>query len=215
MLNLCYVDSAEQIVYDRLLTRLVQAGSIVGTQQISMLPVTLEEFQELAEGRLSEVELERRAQARITLVKQRTASMELPPSDLYEIYARLGHNGSSGAVPVNLDMIRKTLTKDGEFFWQVMKDIEEVLQGRNQLSIASLPTEIMQRIGPLLLFPAQIPTLGVKASMTAPLPLLRAAIDAGCRVADAMKVRRAELQTASVQARLQREIERELAALHT
>ena len=111
--------------------------------------------------------------------------------------------------------LRKTLTKDGEFFWQVMKDIEEVLQGRNQLSIASLPTEVMRRIGPLLLFPAQIPTLGVKASMTAPLPLLRAAIDAGCRVADAMKVRRAELQTASVQARLRREIERELAALHT
>jgi hypothetical protein len=403
VLNLCYVDSAEQIVYDRLLTRLVQAGSIVGTQQISMLPVTLEEFQELAEGRLNEAELERRAKERVTLFKQRTASMELPPSDLYEIYARLGHNGPSRALPVNLDMIwktlvesrylrdlgcqvsvnaeqpllvlrgfhsvpdksvlttsrdvfdtglpgfagrpsfasygdpvfeavlaqvaeydlpasikrltasvdglkaelvayavvaldsggvsqvrlitsfedlaglqidekatltpdvlqplqtnlaalawkefepvhavrrlaranaqaghaqialdylvinnllnlRKTLTKDGEFFWQVMKDIEEVIQGRNQLNIASLPTEIMQRIGPLLLFPAQIPTLGVKASMMAPLPLLRAAIDAGCRVADAMKVRRAELQTESVQARLRREVERELAALYT
>ena len=375
----------------------------MGTQQLSMLPVTLEEFQELAEGRLSAVELERRAQARITLVKQRTASMELPPSDLYEIYARLGTHGSSGAVPINLEAIwktlvesrylrdlgclvsvhaeqpllvlrgihhvpeksvlttsrdvfdtgipglegrpsfasygdpifeavlaqvtaydlpgvdpaadslycglkaelvayavaaldsggvhqvrlitsfenleglqidekatltpdviqplqtrlaalawkefepvhavrrlaranaqaghaqiaidyliinslldlRKRLTKDGEFFWQVMQDIEEVIQGRNQLSIASLPTEIMQRISPLLLFPAQIPTLGVKASMTAPLPLLRAAIDAGCRVADAMKVRRAELQTASVQARLRREMERELAVLHT
>ena len=139
VLNLCYVDSAEQIVYDRLLTRLVQTGSIVGTQQIAMLPVTLEEFQELAEGRLSTVELERRARERVVLFKQRTASMELPPSDL----------------------------------------------------------------------------MGAKASMMATPPLLRAAIDAGCRVADAMKVRRAELRTESVQARLRREIDRELAALRT
>ena len=39
VLNLCYVDSAEQIVYDRLLTRLAEAGGVVGEQQISMLPV--------------------------------------------------------------------------------------------------------------------------------------------------------------------------------
>jgi len=403
VLNLCYVDSAEQIVYDRLLTRLVQTGSIVGTQQIAMLPVTLEEFQELAEGRLSAVELERRARERIVLFKQRTASMELPPSDLYEIYARLASHGAASALPVSLEAIwktlaesrylrdlgclvsvnpeqpllvlrglqyvpeksvlttsrdvfdtgipgldgrlhfasygdpvfeavlaqvteyslpaamqrltvsvnglkaelvayavavcsaggvqqvrlvtsfddleglqidetaaltpealqplehrlaelawkefapalavgrleranaqaghaqitldylvinslldfRKTLARDGESFWQVLKDIEEVIQGRNRLSITGLPTEIMQRLGPLLLFPAQIPTMGAKASMMATPPLLRAAIDAGCRVADAMKVRRAELRTESVQARLRREIDRELAALHT
>jgi hypothetical protein len=110
--------------------------------------------------------------------------------------------------------LRKTLTKEGEFFWQVMKDIEEVIQDRPQLSITSLPTAIMQRISPFLLFPAQIPTLGATASMTAPLPLLRAAVDAGCRVADALRVRRTALQTVSVQARLRREIDRELAALH-
>jgi superfamily II DNA/RNA helicase len=54
VLNLCYVDSAEQIVYDRLLTRLTQAGEVVGMQQISMLPVTEEEFAELAAGTLKE-----------------------------------------------------------------------------------------------------------------------------------------------------------------
>ena len=41
VLNLCYADSAEQIVYERLLNRLAQAGYVVGTQQVSMLPVTL------------------------------------------------------------------------------------------------------------------------------------------------------------------------------
>ena len=110
---------------------------------------------------------------------------------------------------------RKTLAKNGESFWQVLKDIEEVIQGRNRLSITGLPTEIMRHIGSLLLFPVQIPTIGARASMMATPPLLRAAIDAGYRVADAMKVRRAELRTESVQARLRREIDRELAALHT
>ena len=108
-------------------------------------------------------------------------------------------NAQAGHAQIALDYLiinslldlRKKLTRDGGFFWQVMKDIEEVIQGRNQLSITGLPTEIMRRVGPILLFPAQIPTLGDKASMMAPLPLLRAAIDAGCRVADAMKVRRA------------------------
>jgi len=45
VLNLCYVDSAEHIVYGRLLKRLADVGAIVGTQQLSLLPVTREEFQ--------------------------------------------------------------------------------------------------------------------------------------------------------------------------
>jgi hypothetical protein len=44
------VDSAEQILYDRLLKRLAEAGVVVGTQQPSLLPVTLDEFCALAEG---------------------------------------------------------------------------------------------------------------------------------------------------------------------
>ena len=44
VLNLCYVDSAEQIVYEPLLRRLADAGEIVGTQQLSLLPVTHDEF---------------------------------------------------------------------------------------------------------------------------------------------------------------------------
>ena len=48
VLNLCYADSAEDIVYGRLLTRLAQVVKIVGTQQMSLLPVTPEEFLDLA-----------------------------------------------------------------------------------------------------------------------------------------------------------------------
>ena len=43
VLNLCYAGSAEHIVYGRLLTRLTEIGAIMGTQQLSLLPVTREE----------------------------------------------------------------------------------------------------------------------------------------------------------------------------
>ena len=86
VLNLCYVDSAEHIVYGRLLTRLADIGAIVGTQQLSLLPVTREEFQQLADKALTETELERRARERALLARRRTASMEMSPQDLYHTY---------------------------------------------------------------------------------------------------------------------------------
>ncbi|MBW1953789.1 MAG: DEAD/DEAH box helicase family protein, partial [Deltaproteobacteria bacterium] len=88
VLNLCYVGSAEEIVYGRLLRRLADVGAIVGTQQISLLPVTREEFQELAENKLSEKVLEQRAIERIELFKRQAMSREIPAQDLYYIYTR-------------------------------------------------------------------------------------------------------------------------------
>ncbi|MBF0103276.1 MAG: DEAD/DEAH box helicase family protein [Desulfobacterales bacterium] len=111
VLNLCYVDSAEQIVYDRLLNRLSQTGYIVGTQQISMLPITIDEFNELASGQLSENELEKRAKERIQLQKQRTESMEISAKDLYETYIRLNNKKNQKTVPITLDAIWQALTE--------------------------------------------------------------------------------------------------------
>jgi superfamily II DNA or RNA helicase len=110
VLNLCYVDSAEQIVYDRLLKRLAQAGDVVGIQQISMLPVTEEEFAELAAGTLKEQTLFKRAQQRIKEQRQRTESMEIPASQLYDIYIRLKGRQEKTPPPVTLDNIWHTLT---------------------------------------------------------------------------------------------------------
>jgi hypothetical protein len=108
VLNLCYVDSVEQIVYDRLLRRLQDTEGVVGSQQIALLPVTLEEFQELAEGSLSEQELEQRARRRLREFQQRAAAMEVRPEDLYEIYLRLAEEGRQ-VPPVDLDAIWTTL----------------------------------------------------------------------------------------------------------
>jgi len=403
VLNLCYADSAEQIVYDRLLNRLVQAGSIVGTQQISMLPVTREEFLELAEGRLDEDELERRAKERIAQFQQRTASMEIPPRDLYDIYSRLAGDGSGTSSPVTLDGIWRTLSasrylrdlggvvaadpdrpvfhirgidgtpekavlttnralldtgipelegrlhfasygepvfdavldhvgqhelppsirrltasvegvkaqmvgyavatvdpegtrhiqlltsldaveglqfdettpltdeeveqprrhlaemarrefepilvvrrlqrvnrqaghaqcalnylviarrlelrqgfsKEGTMFWPLMEELEQHTTDRDRITVPGLPAAPMRDLLPHLLFPAQVPRIGTEATITAPLPLLRSSFDAGCRVADLLKVKKSELQTDTVLARLRRELERELAALRS
>ncbi len=109
VLNLCYLDSAEQIVYDRLLKRLAQAGDVVGGQQISMLPVTEEEFAELAAGILREETLFKKAKERIKLQKQRTESMEIPADQLYDIYMRLKDRQKKTPPPITLDNIRDTL----------------------------------------------------------------------------------------------------------
>jgi superfamily II DNA or RNA helicase len=111
VLNLCYVDSAEQIVYERLLRRLADAGEIVGMQQLSLLPVTHDEFLELAQKTLSEAELERRAGERVRLARQRTASMEIPPQELYQMYLRLAEQADLAPPPVDLEAIWETLSR--------------------------------------------------------------------------------------------------------
>jgi len=111
VLNLCYADSAEQIVYDRLLKRLVQAGDIVGTQQVSMLPVSVEEFNDLAAGDITPEQLETIARERIILQNKRRQSMEIPAKELYEIYIRLNETRGEKVPPVTLDSIWQTITE--------------------------------------------------------------------------------------------------------
>ncbi len=73
--------------YGRLLTRLAEVVKIVGTQQMSLLPVTPEEFLDLANATLSAESLERRAMERARSAQQRSAGMEMAPQELYQIYA--------------------------------------------------------------------------------------------------------------------------------
>jgi hypothetical protein len=108
---LCYADSAEHIVYGRLLTRLAEIGAIVGTQQLSLLPVTREEFQQLADQTLTATVLEQRATERAQLAHRRTASMEMPPQDLYSTYLRLEQQKGHTQLPVDLDMLWETLAQ--------------------------------------------------------------------------------------------------------
>ncbi len=109
ILNLCYADSAEEIVYGRLLARLEQASLIVGTQQISLLPVDPEDFRQLAEGTLTPEELYVRACERLEQKRRNTESMEIDPRDLYEVYMRMSRL-SEGKPPVDLRAIWEALS---------------------------------------------------------------------------------------------------------
>lgn len=94
----------------RLLERLVKTNLVVGTQPLSLLPIGPTDFQELADGKLTPDQLEERARARISLQQQRTASMEIPPEDLYDIYRRAAEQGERKA-PVDLEAIWQALTQ--------------------------------------------------------------------------------------------------------
>jgi hypothetical protein len=109
VLNLCYANSAEEVVYGRLLTRLHDAGIIVGTQQMSLLPVTPEEFAKLADKNLSAEALQRQAMKRAQAARQRTESMERTPQELYQIYGRLAGQANQAPAPVDLEAIWQTL----------------------------------------------------------------------------------------------------------
>lgn len=109
VLNLCYAGSAEETVYVRLLKRLDEANLIVGTQQISLLPVEPEDFRKLAEGEMTPEELEKEAARKVEEQRKRTESMEMHPEELYEIYRRLEDGGARKA-PVDLHAIWETLS---------------------------------------------------------------------------------------------------------
>jgi hypothetical protein len=109
VLNLCYADSAEEIVYGRLLKRLDEAGSIVGTQQLSLLPVTPEEFAQLADRTLSAEALQRQAMKWAEAARQRTDSMEIAPPELFQIYERWAEQAHHAPAPVDLPAIWQVL----------------------------------------------------------------------------------------------------------
>lgn len=110
VLNLCYAGSAEEIVYGRLMQRLGNAAGVVGTQQASLLPISQEEFQLLAEGKITEAELEGIVRERLHVIQDRTASRELSPQELFQIYDSLSRQGNNDS-PVTLETIWKILSE--------------------------------------------------------------------------------------------------------
>jgi len=109
VLNLCYADSEEQVVYGRLLSRLSQANLIVGSQQFSLLPVGPEDFRKLAEGETTPEDLEEEAFRRLEAQRDRTARMEIPAEEMYEAYAQMESARDGQTCPVSLEGIWEAL----------------------------------------------------------------------------------------------------------
>ena len=122
VLNLCFADSAEQFVYERLLNRLASANLVVGTQQFSMIPVTTEEFQKLADGSLTEKQVEQAAMDRAKLQQANNKLMEVPVEEMFNVYLRLSETYRKQQLPIYLNEIWQTLS-ESEF----LKDIGCVL----------------------------------------------------------------------------------------
>lgn len=110
VLNLCYADSIEYIVYGRLLKRLADANMIVGTQQFSLLPVGPDDFQALAEGSITPEALEAQARERMEKQHRHLERMEINPAELYQIYRRKAQSEGSCPTPVNLSSIWEALS---------------------------------------------------------------------------------------------------------
>ena len=118
---------AEHIVYGRLLTRLAEIGAIVGTQQLSLLPVTREEFQQLADKTLTETELEQRATERalwaaaarqVWRCRHRTSTV---PTCVWS-------NRGAHTAPVDLDTLWETLAQSAylrALGCRVLPDVEQ------------------------------------------------------------------------------------------
>jgi hypothetical protein len=92
-------------------------------------------------------------------------------------------------------------------FWREIQALEGVCEGRDSCRVRRIPTALGRRLSGLL-FDLALPNVGDEGHVDAPQPLLQAALDAVCRVATGLRRRRADLSTAEVLSRLDREIER-------
>lgn len=111
VLNLCFADSAEQFVYERLLQRLASANLVVGAQQYSMLPVTTEEFRALVDGTMSEKQVEQVAMERATRQKQNNRLIEVPVEEMFNVYVRLSQTYRQQSLPASLNEIWEVFTQ--------------------------------------------------------------------------------------------------------
>lgn len=111
VVNMCYVGSTEQVVYGRLLDRLQKANLIVGAQQISLLPVTQEEFRKLHTGEMTPEELETQSIQRLKKQKEANASMEMSAEDMYQMYSRMSEQMRSYSYPASVDDLWTCLTR--------------------------------------------------------------------------------------------------------
>lgn len=111
VLNLCYVDSVERIIYDRLMNRFSQSISMVGTMPFSLLPVSQDEFDDLASGRITVEQLEVRSQARLIEQREQAERMEMGPRERFDLYRSWERAWDREVLPVDLKDIWESIVE--------------------------------------------------------------------------------------------------------
>jgi hypothetical protein len=92
-------------------------------------------------------------------------------------------------------------------FWHEVQALEAICQGRDCLRVRHIPPALGRRLSGVL-FDLELPSVGDEGFVDAPQPLIQASLDAMCRLANGLKRQRADLVTADVISRLEREIDR-------
>jgi len=105
VLNLCMLDSVEEVIYGRLLNRLQIAQEMTGSIPFSLLPLIEEDFDAYAAGKITQNKLEELAKERMERQKRQIEAMEVPPEELYDFYQKLSKQRRSDALPVTLESI--------------------------------------------------------------------------------------------------------------
>lgn len=137
VLNLCMLDSVEEVIYGRLLSRLSTAQHVVGSIPFSLLPLIEEDFEDFASGKLSEQQLQQLAEERMERQKRQIEALEVPPDELYAFYQRLMARRREETRPVTLEGIWSVLENS-----QFLKDLGcEIVPGTDShvLRLTGIP----------------------------------------------------------------------------
>ncbi len=102
--------------------------------------------------------------------------------------------------------LNRNIGTDKYLFWDEVRNIEESLQEKEALDVV-LPADMVANLNGLL-FPPTVYRTGNKAILEAPVQLVRIALDSACRLADSLHIKKANLETEQVLARLRKEIEK-------
>ena len=143
-------------------------------------------------GQLSEKEFQHSLHAsEVEILNQRTGKSQLI---LNYLIARFLFN------------FRRKMRQGEDNFWAEVRAQEQILQDKEAISI-SFPKNIAQRLYGLP-FNIQIPQVGEKATLLAPIPLIQSSLDSVCSLASKMHRSRADLSTEEVLTRIDREIDK-------
>ena len=124
VMNMAYLGSTEEIVYGRLFDRLSKAGFVVGTQQVSLLPVTTDEFRALSDGKLTFEELEMLSKEKLRRQKESTESMEIPAGEMYDMYTKQSRSMKEIDMPARLPDLKDALQSSG-----YLKSLGMIMEG--------------------------------------------------------------------------------------
>ena len=138
------------------------------------------------------------------------ALQEFNPTRAVERVEKLNQRTATAQSIFNLiaarSLIHPVSSSENDNFWTIIKDLDELIDERECLLISNLPVKPLKLINNDLLFDLQLPQVAENTSQTVPIQLVSSAVNAACRIADSMKVKKTDLTVRTVDLQIEREI---------